>query len=234
MKGQMVFVGVDGKTQLICRTAEVDQPPVTAKDMADVLSALMQKLAEPGGRDCLVALKELLGITPQQESGQMELAGEETGAEKKNEIWREINVGGVESPVKSLLEEKGVQITTKAGAVLSILKIPPESSSLQLVRMRVRDLGSGSLSPRQILAAAKQKGLKECPPETAPFLALALDPSFSGVLWVISKPVVSTEDGIETPRLFLVVGKGGKIALSSAPIRLEGVLPPETEIVVVK
>ncbi|MBU3895867.1 hypothetical protein KKG36_00905 [Patescibacteria group bacterium] len=233
MKGQMVFVGDDGKTQVICRTAEVDQP-VTAKEMADALSALMQKLAGPGGRDCLVALKELLGITPQQESGQMELAGEETGVEEGDKIWCEINVGGTETPVRSLLEERGVEITAGAGAALSVLKIPLKPSSLQLVRMKVRDLSSGSRSPRQILAAAKQKGLGECPPETAPFLALALDPPFSGALWVLSKPVVSTEDGVETPRLFLVVGRDGKVVLSSAPLLSEAVLPLEAEIVVVK
>jgi len=89
-----------------------------------------------------------------------------------------------------------------------------ETEILDLVRLRVRDLGFTSRPPTttELFARAKEFGLDLCPPETGPFLRLADKDQSLGWCYIGMEPVTDS-DGF--PDVFSLARYGGELWLRS-------------------
>lgn len=91
-------------------------------------------------------------------------------------VWKRITLGRARFPGEyhRAIENAGLSVSQFAGLALMGLPIEAKSTRVQLVRVRVKDLGfTEPARYRRILIAAARHGLEPCPAEVGPMLRLA-------------------------------------------------------------
>ena len=90
----------------------------------------------------------------------------------KHTIWHTITLGTEKNLLKAL-EAKNVNVSSYAKDLLKQIKVSPKTTTVDLVRMTVGELGfEHGATTREIFGKAESLGLSLCYPEVAPQLLL--------------------------------------------------------------